>query len=95
MITPLRDTILDGISLRVIDELCRTLGIPFAEARIDLDLCAQAEEAMLCGTAFCVAGVRQIENQRLPWPGPIFQRLLAAWSTQVGIDIREQILSSP
>jgi hypothetical protein len=47
---------------------------------------------MLCGTAFCLAGVRWFEGRELPWPGPLTQRLLAAWSAKVGVDIAGQML---
>ncbi len=93
--TPPRRRILDGISLRVVEELCAVLGIPFAEMSIPLSACAGAEEALLCGTAFGVVGVRRIEEWELPWPGPILGRLLEAWSERVGVDLRQQILFSP
>jgi branched-chain amino acid aminotransferase len=93
--TPPRRRILDGISLRVVEELCAVLGIPFAEKSIPLSACADAEEALLCGTAFGVVGVRRIEEWELPWPGPILGRLLEAWSDRVGVDLRQQILFSP
>ena len=48
-------------------------------------------EAMLTGTGFGIAGVRQIDGLELPWPGPVFRRLLAAWSGLVGIDIEKQM----
>jgi hypothetical protein len=30
----------------------------------------------------------------LTWPGPVFQRLLAAWNGEVGLDIAGQFLGS-
>jgi branched-chain amino acid aminotransferase len=92
--TPWSDTVLDGISLQVVKELCGDLAIPFEEETITLDTCRDADEAMLCGSAFCLAGVRQIESHTFPWPGRIFQRLLSKWSEIVGVDIGRQILSS-
>src|SRR5262249_27243622 len=88
---PPRGTVLDGISLRVVEELCAEGGIPFAEAPLSLTDCASAGEAMLCGTAFCLAGVGWLEGIPLPWRGPITQRLLSAWSAQVGVDIAGQM----
>jgi hypothetical protein len=46
----------------------------------------------LCGTAFCLAGVGEINGHPLPWPGPILTRLLSAWSAMVGLDISRQFL---
>ena len=93
--TPLRDTVLDGISLRVTEELCRTAGVPFAEARIPLARPLAGGEAMLTGTGFGLAGVREMflwnpEPVRFEWPGPVFRTLLAAWSDLVGLDIAKQ-----
>jgi branched-chain amino acid aminotransferase len=92
--SPPRVTILDGISLRVVQELCGTLGIPFAEARIPLAQPLVGCEAMVTGTGFCLAGVREMftwnpEPARFEWPGPVFRRLLAAWSDLVGMDIEK------
>jgi branched-subunit amino acid aminotransferase/4-amino-4-deoxychorismate lyase len=92
VITPPRTSVLDGISLRVVEELCRDLAIPFVERPLTLTECQSADEALLAGTAFCVAGVRRLDGVTLPWPGPIRRRLLAAWSARVGVDIEGQIL---
>jgi len=48
---------------------------------------------MLSCTSYCLAAVSHINGQALPWPGPIFEKLLAAWSDSVGLDIRSQILA--
>ena len=91
VLSPPRGTILGGISLRVVEELCGELGIPFAEAPMTLAECMTADEALLTGTAFCVAGVGRLNGTALPWPGPVWRRLLAAWSDRVGVDIEGQI----
>jgi branched-subunit amino acid aminotransferase/4-amino-4-deoxychorismate lyase len=92
VISPPRGAILDGISLQVVRELCEQLGIPFAERPLTLADARQADEALLCGTSFCLAGVRRLEDQEYAWPGPVFRRLLGAWSASVGVDIEQQIL---
>ena len=53
------------------------------------------DEAMLCGTAFALAGVSRINDWPIPWPGPVFTRLLNAWSERVGLDIARQFLPTP
>jgi len=54
----------------------------------------RASELLLAGTGFCLAGVRRFasgKNSRTyDWPGPVFQKLLAAWSDLVGVDIAKQ-----
>jgi branched-subunit amino acid aminotransferase/4-amino-4-deoxychorismate lyase len=93
--TPPREMFLDGISLRVTEELCRAASIPFAEAQLPPSQRLQGAEAMLTGTAFCLAGVKELRTDignsiRFAWPGPVFRRLIAAWSDLVGMDVEGQ-----
>jgi branched-chain amino acid aminotransferase len=92
VLTPSRDTVLNGVSLQVVEELCGQLGIPFAERPLTIAECQLADEAMLTCTSYCVAGVRRLDGVELPWPGPVWRRLLAAWSERVGLDIEAQFL---
>lgn len=92
--SPPREKVLDGISLRVVSELCRGLGVPFAEREIPVSDAPRMDEAFLTGTGFCLAGVRRIAGTELPWPGPIFRRLITAWSASVGVDVEGQFLNS-
>ncbi|MGL4550228.1 MAG: aminotransferase class IV [Gemmataceae bacterium] len=68
-------TVLDGISLRVVRELCLRDEIPVREE----PLTADADEALLCGTAFGVAAVRAVGEREYRHPGPVTRRLMAAW----------------
>lgn len=90
VVSPRREYILNGISLQVVEELCRARAIPFTEADLTLSDCQSADEAMLANTVFCLAPVRRVEGAELPCPGPVFERLLRAWSDTVGVDIRQQ-----
>jgi branched-subunit amino acid aminotransferase/4-amino-4-deoxychorismate lyase len=91
VISPPRDRILGGISLGVVEELCGRRGIAMAFRPIALPEALAADEAMLTSTPYCVAGVRSINGTPLPWPGPVMERLIAAWSAAVGVDIHRQI----
>jgi branched-subunit amino acid aminotransferase/4-amino-4-deoxychorismate lyase len=91
LISPTRDRILNGISLGVVEELCARLGIAMACRPIAPADALAADEAMLTSTPYCVAGVRSIDGTRLPWPGPVMQRIIATWSADVGIDIHRQL----
>ncbi len=93
VVSPPRSRILGGISLQVTEELCRANSIPFAEANLPVEDCLAADEALLTGTAFCLAGVRSINGSALPWPGPVTQALARAWQREVGLDYRAQILT--
>jgi branched-subunit amino acid aminotransferase/4-amino-4-deoxychorismate lyase len=91
--TPPHSSILPGVSLKVVEELCGEMGVPFAERPLTVEDCRQASEALLTGTAFCVAGVAEIDGHALPWPGPVTRRLLGAWSARVGLNVAQQIVS--
>ena len=89
VVSPPREQILDGISLRVTKELCGKLGIAFREQPIPLNGVG-VPELLLTGTAFGIAGVSAIDGRKLNWPGPVFTKLLTAWSELVGVDIVKQ-----
>jgi branched-subunit amino acid aminotransferase/4-amino-4-deoxychorismate lyase len=94
VLTPPRLSVLDGISLRVTKELCQELAIRFEERPLSADDCRSADEVMLTGTSFCLAGVSSIDGVQLPWPGAVFETLLSGWNGRVGLDLRRQILSN-
>jgi branched-chain amino acid aminotransferase len=91
VLTPPRDTVLNGVSLNVVEEMCHALGIRFEERALTVADCLAADEAMVTSTPFCLAGVSRFQAQPLPWPGPVFERLLRVWSEEIGLDIRGQI----
>lgn len=99
VITPPRHLVLDGISLRVVEELCRSLSIPFHESTLNPFCPPNISEAMLVGTGLGIAGVREFLSSpqsspvHFDWPGPIFQQLKSAWSNEVGKDIEREFLS--
>jgi branched-chain amino acid aminotransferase len=93
VLSPPRSTILNGISLQVVEELCGENGIPFAETILHVEDCLAADEAILASTPYCIAGVSRINGQSMAWPGAVLKKLLTAWSTRVGLDIAGQILA--
>lgn len=92
VIAPPEGTVLEGVSLGVTAELCAAAGISFQRQVITLEEAWLADEAWLCGTAFCLAGVARLHGREIPWPGPILQQLEAAWIEHVGMDFAAQIL---
>src|SRR5262245_24395149 len=94
VLTPPRHSVLEGVSLGVVEELCRDLGIPFEERTLRVHDCLNADEAMLASTPYCLAPVARVNNSSLPCPGPLFERLLARWGEVIGLDIRGQILAT-
>jgi branched-chain amino acid aminotransferase len=90
--SPKRTSILPGVSLQAVEELCGEIGLPFHERDLTLDDCLNAQELLLCSTGFCLAPVRKIDDTDLPTERPTFRRLLKAWNRRVGLDIHAQIL---
>jgi branched-chain amino acid aminotransferase len=86
--SPPAGTILDGISLGVVRELCWAIAIPFAERPLTLADLHRASEVLLTNTTYCVAGVSRLDDRPVPFPGPILKRLLDAWTELVGVDVR-------
>jgi len=91
VVAPPRHSILGGVSLRVVEELCGELGVSFEERPLAVHDCLNADEAMLASTPYCLAGVSRFNGVPLPWPGALFRRLLQEWGRQLGVDIRGQI----
>ena len=94
VLSPEPRNILLGISRRTIIELCARLGIGFQERDLQVHDAINADEIFVATTPYCMAPVTKFNG--IPVAdgkvGPIFNRLLAAWSEDVGIDIRSQIL---
>ncbi len=88
LVLPPADKVLDGISLRV---TCELADVPVRHEPLPLSRVPEMSEAMVTGTGFGVAGVRRIDGRELPWPGPVYLRLQAAWNALVGLDIAGQM----
>lgn len=92
LVSPPTEKILRGISLSTAVELARRLGMPFSERELTPDDVAAADEAMLCSTPWCLMPVSRLNGRRIgqACPGDVFDRLIAAWSELVAVDIRKQ-----
>jgi branched-subunit amino acid aminotransferase/4-amino-4-deoxychorismate lyase len=92
ILTPRGHDILRGVSRGVCMELAARLGLPVREADLEPYDVRQADEVWSTSTTVCMIPVtrfnfRPVGDGR---PGPIFRRLLAAWSEEVGVDIAGQ-----
>ena len=92
--SPPRRAILGGISLLVAEELCRDLGMTFVEGPLSVHDAMAADEIIITSTPWCLCGVSQFNGVAVPWPGAVYQKLLAAWSERIGLPIREQIMTA-
>ena len=94
IVSPTLVNTLPGISRAMVIELAGKLGIPFVEKDIQVHSVMNADEAFTSTTPYCLLPVTKINGVTIGdgRPGPVFQRLLAAWSAEVGVDIPRQIL---
>jgi D-alanine transaminase len=78
---PLNNRVLDGITRRVVLELCREMKIPVAESPIHEDQLRDADELMIVGTTFEVMPVVQVDDRQVAngVPGPISEALRDAF----------------
>ena len=88
--TPPVGYVLDGISLAVGRELCATLGTPFVEERLTRADCLLADEMILVGSGFGLAGVCSFDGVGITHPGPLTRRLRQAWDDMTSAECRVQ-----
>lgn len=93
VISPEGRNILRGISRDYVCELCRELGIPYFEQNFGVYDVVNADEAFMSATPFCMLPVTQINAIDIGTGqvGPVFRKILAQWSKNVGVDIENQI----
>ncbi len=90
--SPLPRNILLGVSRQVVREICGKLGVPFEERDLQTLDALTADEAFLASTPYCIAPVTRINGVNIGngEPGPIFERILAEFNREAGLDIRAQ-----
>jgi len=91
LVSPPRDRILQGVTLGMVGDLCKQIGLRFEEREFTVRDLDAASEVLLANTTYCLAGVSRIADRPVPFPGPTLNRLLDAWSEWVGMDIRRQM----
>lgn len=92
---PLRN-ILEGISLCTVRDLAPSLGLSFAYRDMQPYDLVNADEVWLTTTPYCLAPCTKINGSPIgnAAPGPVFARMLAAWSALAGVDIERQVIES-
>jgi branched-subunit amino acid aminotransferase/4-amino-4-deoxychorismate lyase len=92
LLTPHFTKVLPGVTVSVVEELAASLDIPFQHRDITLDELKSADEVWLTSTSVCVLPVTGCDGQPIGAgaPGPIYRRMLAAWSDLVGVDVARQ-----
>jgi branched-subunit amino acid aminotransferase/4-amino-4-deoxychorismate lyase len=94
IVSPTTVNTLPGISRAMVIELAGKLDIPFVERDFQVYNVVNADEAFLTSTPYCLMPVTKINGVPIGdgKAGPMFRRLLAAWSAAVGLDIEKQIV---
>jgi branched-subunit amino acid aminotransferase/4-amino-4-deoxychorismate lyase len=94
IVSPTLANTLPGVSRAAMIELATQLGIPFVERDIQVFSVMNADEAFTCSTPYCLMPVTRINGAWIGEgkPGPVFRRLIEAWSQEVGVDIEKQII---
>jgi branched-chain amino acid aminotransferase len=93
ILTPEGRNILRGISRAYIFELADELGISCRETNIEAYDVHTADEAFMTGTPFCMLPVTSLNGAAIGdgKVGPVFTKLLSAWSKNMDVDIKSQI----
>ena len=83
--------ILEGVTRKVLFELCERLGIPIEEKFFTMYDVAQAEECFITSSAICATPVASVDGftPKFDVPGPITTRLIDAFAGDTGYDFRE------
>ena len=92
LISPPAERILPGVTLQAWEAVAAQLGIPFLRRDLQLTDLVTANEVMLCSTSMCGLPVVRLNGRAIGSgrPGACFQRLIAAWSQWVGLDVVQQ-----
>jgi branched-subunit amino acid aminotransferase/4-amino-4-deoxychorismate lyase len=93
LVSPRFKATLPGISRATVIDLAGRLGLAFAERDLSVLEILGADEAFTASTPYCLMPVTKMNGV---WigdgrPGPIYRRLLDAWSQDVRLDIAKQI----
>jgi len=97
LIMPPPERVLPGISAAAMIDLARELDIPTSNRDLSIDDVASADEVLLASTTCCLLPVVRLNNHPIGTgkPGPVFAKLISAWSEHVGIDIIAQAQQFP
>ncbi len=95
LLTPKPQYVLAGVSRQTVIELAESLDIPVIEDDLLLQEPANADEAFITSTSFCLCSVASYDG--IPVgdgrvPGPVTKRLLTAYSELVAFDFVGQYL---
>ncbi len=84
--TPPDRNILEGVTRKVVFEICERLSIPLIERDFTMYDVAQAEEFFITSSAICAMPVCEVDSfkPKKPIPGPITKKLIEAFAAETG-----------
>jgi len=93
LLTPTERRTLPGVSQKVVAELAVHLGLGYRAVDLRVYDVRNADEAFTSSTPYCLLPVTRLNGVPIGdgRPGPVFGRLLEAWSDLVGLNVAEQI----
>lgn len=93
---PRRNNILWGVSLETVRRIGLELGLRFVERDLQIHDVANADEAWLTTSPFFLAAAVKVNGIPIGAgkPGPVWRRMMDAYSSEVGVDVVRQILDS-
>ena len=91
-LVPPREKILPGVSVGVLEEIAREMGIAFLHRDLTVDDVHAADEVILCSTSPCLLPVVSLDGRPIGTgtAGTVLRRALAAWSRLVDLDVVAQ-----
>lgn len=94
VLSPTLRNILPGVSRQQVIEICTEEGIEFLERDLQIHDVANADEAFLSTTPYCMAPCTRINGIQIGngTSGPIYKHLMEVWSKKVGLDVVGQVL---
>lgn len=92
IIAPPEADVLPSLAFEFSAKLAAKLGIAVSRRAISLAELKDADEVLWLSTPMCVLPVTQVDGSEIGRrkPGPVFSKLIDAWSNEVGLDIIEQ-----
>jgi branched-subunit amino acid aminotransferase/4-amino-4-deoxychorismate lyase len=92
IVAPAAADALAGVSLRCTERLAESLGLSWQTRSLTEADLAAADEILLSSTPNCLLPATRFNGRGIGTgvPGPVFRRLLAAWSDRVGLDVAAQ-----
>ena len=95
IVTPPKEDALPGISMGYLKNLSEDAGFQWETNSLTRENLLSADEVFLTSTPWCLFAVTRIDGEIIGQkpPGPVFRKLLCAWSDNVGLNLSKQALS--